>query len=123
MIPPEVAQLQEVLNQRDTALSAKITDIESALGRAFRVRIATTIDARTQLAFGKCDNRWCLYVEDTIDGKLTPLLSCPRHERIDAIAWIAQLIAGAATELERLIDERDTAIAAAAEILRGLEGT
>lgn len=117
MISPEIGQLQEVLNQRDSELSAKITSIEIALGRTFRVRIATAIDDRTQLAFGRHDGRWCLYMEDMVDGKLDPLLSCPRHVRVDAIGWIAQLIAGAGQQLQQLITERETAISAATAIL------
>ena len=121
VIPPEVAQLQEVLDQRDSELSAKIADIEIALGRTFRVRIAYAIDERTQLAFGKYDGRWGLYTEDLVDGKITPLLSCPRHERVLAVGWIGKLIAESANQLQRHVVARDKAIAAAAAILADLE--
>ena len=118
----EVRSLGPELNRLDDLISDSIQSVEVAMRSHLSVRIKVGVDPSGEyVAFGKQGGKWQL-LWCSSDGNEIPLLSAPREVRAQMLSMghIENLIRSASAQLSSAIEQRKSALASAAALLKVL---
>ena len=96
------------LNDLDSSISEKIRQLAIKLHARFNIALRVAASPDEDLVFGKHGGEWMFYLET--DHHVTPLLSCSRERRLEAVPQIQKLIAEAEGQVAAQIPERIAAL-------------